>query len=275
MLSLGPSRAQWHVVLAGAASLTSVSQGTSTSNGVGSWLQPPALCLAGLGGTAGASSPCEKACNPRMGNLAHGRVLRTETACGRHAAEPFCAYAEDAQHRCKRLVCGRCNRSHAGLAHPASAMADSPFRLPRTWWQSAQDAPREIIRLDLEAAFYFTHLILVFKSPRPAAMVLERSQDFGETWKPYKYFAANCSATFGLEDDVRQRGAICTSRYSSPFPCTGGEVGLLVSGRESPHPSLPFPLQSLLWQRILNVTAPASLVIALISQGELMQFIPR
>ncbi|KFP43104.1 Netrin-4, partial [Chlamydotis macqueenii] len=71
---------------------------------------------------------------------------------------------------------------------------------------------------------YFTHLILVFKSPRPAAMVLERSQDFGKTWKPYKYFAANCSATFGLEDDVRQRGAICTSRYSSPFPCTGGEV---------------------------------------------------
>ncbi|KFR15092.1 Netrin-4, partial [Opisthocomus hoazin] len=83
---------------------------------------------------------------------------------------------------------------------------------------------RETIRLDLETAFYFTHLILVFKSPRPAAMVLERSQDFGETWKPYKYFAANCSAAFGLEDDVRQRGAICTSRYSSPFPCTGGEV---------------------------------------------------
>uniref|UniRef100_A0A8C9MVQ0 Netrin-4 n=1 Tax=Serinus canaria TaxID=9135 RepID=A0A8C9MVQ0_SERCA len=120
----------------------------------------PALCPSvGLGGVAAASSPCEKACNPRMGNLAHGR-----------------------------------------------------------------DASRESIRLDLEAAFYFTHLIMVFKSPRPAAMVLERSQDFGETWKPYKYFAANCSATFGLEDDVRQRGAICTSRYSSPFPCTGGEV---------------------------------------------------
>ncbi|XP_027650044.1 netrin-4 isoform X7 [Falco peregrinus] len=177
-----------------------------------------------LGSVVGAVSPCEKACNPRMGNLAHGRELRTETACGRHATEPFCAYAEDAQRRCKRPTCGRCSRAHAGLAHPPAAMADSPFRLPRTWWQAAQDAPRETIRLDLEAAFYFTHLIVVFKSPRPAAMVLERSQDFGETWKPYKYFAANCSATFGLEDDVRQRGAICTSRYSSPFPCTGGEV---------------------------------------------------
>ncbi|XP_017936271.1 netrin-4 [Manacus vitellinus] len=181
-------------------------------------------CFTGLGGVAGASSPCEKACNPRMGNLAHGRALRTETSCGHDAAEPFCTYTEDTERRCKRPTCGRCSRAHAGLAHPPAAMADSPFRLPRTWWQAAQDAPSETIQLDLEATFYFTHLIMVFKSPRPAAMVLERSQDFGETWKPYKYFAANCSATFGLEDDVRQRGAICTSRYSSPFPCTGGEV---------------------------------------------------
>ncbi|XP_067998888.1 netrin-4 isoform X2 [Melanerpes formicivorus] len=185
-----------------------------------------AAAAAGVGSTAGAGlgSPCERACNPRMGNLAHGRVLQTETACGRDAPEAFCAYAEDAQRRCGRLLCGRCSGAQASLAHPAAAMADSPFRLPRTWWQSARDTPRETIQLDLEAAFYFTHLILVFKSPRPAAMVLERSQDFGQTWKPYKYFAANCSATFGLEDDVWQRGALCTSRYSSPFPCTGGEV---------------------------------------------------
>lgn len=161
-----------------------------------------------------------------MGNLAHGRALQTETACGRHATESFCAYAEDAARRCQPPACGRCSGAHAGLAHPPAAMADSPFRRPRTWWQAAGDAPQETIRLDLEAAFYFTHLILVFKSPRPAAMVLERSQDFGETWKPYKYFAANCSAAFGLEDDVARKGALCTSRYSSPFPCTGGEVSL-------------------------------------------------
>lgn len=103
-------------------------------------------------------------------------------------------------------------------------MADSPFRQPRTWWQAAGDAPQETIQLDLEATFYFTHLILVFKSPRPAAMVLERSRDFGKTWQAYKYFATNCSTAFGLEDDMVRRGAPCTSRYSSPFPCTGGEV---------------------------------------------------
>ncbi|OXB59842.1 hypothetical protein ASZ78_012396 [Callipepla squamata] len=180
--------------------------------------------LPGPGNTAGASSPCEKACNPRLGNLAHGRTLRTETACGSHANEPFCTYAEDAMLRCKPPTCSHCSGAHAGLAHPPAAMADSSFLLPRTWWQAAGDAPQETIQLDLETTFYFTHLILVFKSPRPAAMVLERSQDFGKTWQAYKYFATNCSKAFGLEDDMVQRGAPCTSRYSSPFPCTGGEV---------------------------------------------------
>lgn len=232
--------------------------------------QPPlSLCPAGLRGVAAASSPCERACNPRMGNLAHGRALSTETWCGRLGSERFCSISEDAQRRCLRPSCGRCSGAPAGLAHPPAAMADSPFRLPRTWWQAAQDAPRETIRLDLEAAFYFTHLIMVFKSPRPAAMVLERSQDFGETWKPYKYFAANCSATFGLEDDVRQRGAVCTSRYSSPFPCTGGEVSLPGLALKSPCSS-PLSLCNLCARVYASdFTPPASLVIAGISQGEL------
>uniref|UniRef100_A0A8B9PHC8 Netrin 4 n=1 Tax=Apteryx owenii TaxID=8824 RepID=A0A8B9PHC8_APTOW len=184
----------------------------------------PKLFSTSLAGASGGGARCEKACNPRLGNLAHGRVLRTDTACGTGAPEPYCAYAEAADRSCEPPACGRCSSARAALAHPPAAMADSPFRRPRTWWQSAQNALRETIRLDLEAAFYFTHLILVFKSPRPAAMVLERSQDFGKTWRPYKYFAANCSATFGLQDDVAQKGAACTSRYSSPFPCTGGEV---------------------------------------------------
>uniref|UniRef100_A0A8C3F3K8 Netrin-4 n=1 Tax=Chrysemys picta bellii TaxID=8478 RepID=A0A8C3F3K8_CHRPI len=179
---------------------------------------------AGLSSVVGVGSHCEKACNPRMGNLAHGRRLWTDTTCGRNSTEFYCSYSENADLTCKRPKCDKCNAAHTHLAHPPSAMADSSFRLPRTWWQSAEDVHKERIQLDLEAEFYFTHIIMVFKSPRPAAMVLERSQDFGKTWKPYKYFSTNCSATFGLEDDVTKKGAICTSRYSSPLPCTGGEV---------------------------------------------------
>ena len=173
---------------------------------------------------AGVSSRCEKACNPRMGNLALGRKLWTDTTCGQNTTELYCFYSENTDLTCQQPKCGKCSAAQPHLAHLPAAMADSSFRHPRTWWQSAEDVHREKIQLDLEAEFYFTHLIMVFKSPRPAAMVLDRSQDFGKTWKPYKYFATNCSATFGLEDDVVKKGAICTSRYSNPFPCTGGEV---------------------------------------------------
>ncbi|XP_066866018.1 netrin-4 isoform X4 [Kogia breviceps] len=179
---------------------------------------------AGLSGVAGVSSRCEKACNPRMGNLALGRELWADTTCGQNATELYCFYSENTDLTCQQPKCDKCNAAQPHLSHLPAAMADSSFSFPRTWWQSAEDVHREKIQLDLEAEFYFTHLIMVFKSPRPAAMVLDRSQDFGKTWKPYKYFATNCPATFGLEDDVVKKGAICTSRYSNPFPCTGGEV---------------------------------------------------
>ncbi|XP_034258637.1 netrin-4 isoform X2 [Pantherophis guttatus] len=159
-----------------------------------------------------------------MGNLGHGRKLWTDTTCGYNSTELYCSYSENTDLLCKRPKFSKCNSMNTHLAHPPSAMVDSSFRLPHTWWQSAQGVEREKIQLNLETEFYFTHLIMIFKSPRPAAMVLERSQDFGKTWKPYKYFSINCSAAFELDDDVTKKDALCTSRYSSHFPCTGGEV---------------------------------------------------
>ncbi|XP_075712972.1 netrin-4 isoform X2 [Rhinoderma darwinii] len=166
----------------------------------------------------------EKACNPRMGNLAIGRSLWTDTVCGSNSTELYCTYTEYPDQTCKEPKCEKCNAAVPRLSHLASAMADSTFKIPRTWWQSAQDIRREIIQLNFETIFYFTHLILVFKSPRPAAMILEGSQDFGLSWRTYKYFSTNCTESFQLEDDVNIKGALCTSRYSQAFPCSGGEV---------------------------------------------------
>ncbi|KTF88876.1 hypothetical protein cypCar_00027704 [Cyprinus carpio] len=93
-----------------------------------------------------------------------------------------------------------------------------------TWWGSAAaTGEQEEIRLDLETQFCMSHVVLLFRSPRPAAMRLERSQDFGQTWETLKLFARNCTEMFGLPDDASQPGSLCTSRYSNAVPCTRGE----------------------------------------------------
>ncbi|CDR00278.1 unnamed protein product [Oncorhynchus mykiss] len=131
--------------------------------------------------------------------------------------------------------CSKCNAALPHQAHLASAMTDSSFRYPDTWWQSAEGVETETLQLNLETEFYLTHLILVFRSPRPAAMLLERSQDHGRTWKTLRYFARDCEDTFGLAEEARvkekgESGAACTSKYSGAFPCTRGEVRVVYCG---------------------------------------------
>ena len=68
-------------------------------------------------------------------------------------------------------------------------------------------------------------------SPRPGVFILERSTDFGKTWKPWQYFAdtrANCHRFFGHlgydEYIMRDDSVICTTEYSKVTPLEGGEV---------------------------------------------------
>ncbi len=58
-------------------------------------------------------------------------------------------------------------------------------------------------------------------------MLVERSKDFGRTWKVFRYFAEDCANSFpsvseGPADSIDD--LICDSRYSGAEPSTDGEV---------------------------------------------------
>eukprot|EP00064_Thunnus_orientalis_P013878 superscaffoldBa00002324_g13919 len=168
---------------------------------------------------SGADSRCvDHACSPPIGNLAVGRTLITLSGCCGNSSlhHITCPHPPVTPHLCPED------------SHPPAHMADDPFLHPDTWWASgagsALEEQQDEIRLDLETQFYLSHVVLVFRSSRPAAMVVERSADFGKTWEALKVFAHNCSMEFGLTDDFSQPGSLCTSRYTSATPCSGGEV---------------------------------------------------
>ncbi|ELK01304.1 Laminin subunit beta-4, partial [Pteropus alecto] len=66
---------------------------------------------------------------------------------------------------------------------------------------------------------------------RPAAMLVERSADYGRTWKVLKYFAKDCATSFPNITSGQAQGVgdlVCDSKYSDIEPSTGGEVVLKV-----------------------------------------------
>lgn len=168
--------------------------------------------------------PCEQSsCYPATGNLLIGRTdrLKTSSTCGLNGPERYCIVS----HLKDRKKCFFCDASSQKKQHSIENIVSGVPH--RTWWQAENGLENVTLTFDLEAEFHFTHIIIRFQTFRPAAMLIERSYDFGKTWQVYRYFAHNCEQFFpGIPTHAPQKltDVICETRYSHVAPSQNGDL---------------------------------------------------
>lgn len=182
-------------------------------------------------------------CFPPVGNLLVGRsnFLYASSTCGLTGLDRFCVlgsssrsskpdtlmtlYENNIQRSSECDYCKSTQKFDLGINNISHRIENviyskKPTRLEARykWWQSENGINQVFIQFDLESEFILAGVFILFKSFPPAAMVIEKSNDYGLTWQIMAYFAYNCQEVFpgiALKRTSNYDTPICLSSYSS------------------------------------------------------------
>ncbi|XP_022704300.1 laminin subunit beta-2-like isoform X2 [Varroa jacobsoni] len=170
-------------------------------------------------------------CYPSTGDLVIGREKRLSatSTCGQKTRQFYCDHGANSafRHEAPRACMHTCDSdpkspNYFGIENIVKLQPDLRKR-----WQSEPGVMAVSIQLDFEAEFHFTHLIMIFHTFRPKAMVIEKSNDMGKTFRPIAYFAHNCAETYPhipLAPKKKLLDVVCEEKYSQLLPKHGGSV---------------------------------------------------
>ncbi|CAF4748359.1 unnamed protein product [Pieris macdunnoughi] len=173
---------------------------------------------------------------PPYFNLALGKKITATATCGDEGPELYCklagANADHDEHVIQGQVCDICDSTNEAKKHPPEFAVDGM----ETWWQSpplSRGMKYNEVNLTIDLGQEF-HVAYVFvrmgNSPRPGLWALEKSTDYGKTFKPWQYFSdspQDCERYFGktsLQPITSDDSVICSTEYSKIVPLEGGEI---------------------------------------------------
>ncbi|XP_069573485.1 laminin subunit alpha-5 [Brachyistius frenatus] len=214
------------------------------------------ICCGGGGGLSASAQELPTngvngySLHPPYFNLAEGTKITATATCGeddagRSVHDLYCKLvggpvSGDPSQTIQGQYCDTCKQGDSDRAHPISNAVDGTER----WWQSpplsrSTEFNEVNVTLDLGQLFHVAYVLIKFaNSPRPDLWVLERSNDFGQTYQPWQYFASSkrdCIERFGQQTIERinnDNDIVCTTEYSRIVPLENGEIVVsLVNGR--------------------------------------------
>ncbi|XP_022314761.2 laminin subunit alpha-like [Crassostrea virginica] len=186
---------------------------------------------------------------PPYFNLAQERRIYASSTCGVDVIGPelYCrltgassenGFGDPFREIIQGQYCDNCDPSE----HPPQYAIDGTER----WWQSpplsrGMEYNQVNLTIDLGQEFHVAYVFIkMANSPRPGVWSLERSTDFGQSWKPWQYFAdtpSDCMKFFGVAADrdiYADDAVICSTEFSKIVPLENGEIVVsLVNNRPS------------------------------------------